>query len=253
MRLGADPEVFLQDLDGKLISALGRIGGSKFEPKQLDNYPKGYTVQEDNVAIEFGIPPAKTASGFANSIRRVMQGGLSIVDPQQLRFSNLSAAVFPKEELQHPLAFQFGCEPDFDVWAMKENDKPEPPVPEFRCAGGHVHMETQEDPIKMGRACDLFMAIPSMLMDKHGGERRQFYGKPGAIRFKPYGLEYRVLSNFWVFEKKYIDWVWRTAHQAEQFVKAGHEVPDAVPDIILSNKASLASHMVKEYNLDVCL
>lgn len=253
MRLGADPEVFLRDQSDNLVSALGRVGGCKFEPKQLEHFPKGYTVQEDNVAIEFGIPPAKTCAGFVNSIHRVMRGGLSIVEPQGLSFTHLSAAVFPKKELKHPLAHQFGCEPDFDVWAMKENDKPKPPVPEFRCAGGHVHMETKEDPVQMGRACDLFMAIPSLIMDKAGGDRRKFYGKPGAIRFKPYGLEYRVLSNFWVFKKKYIEWVWNTAHRAEEFVKTGNEIPAAVPDIILSNNQQLAHYMVKEYDLDVCL
>jgi hypothetical protein len=29
-------------------------------------------------------------------------------------------------------------------------------------------------------------------------ERRKLYGKPGAFRPKPYGCEYRVLSNAWV-------------------------------------------------------
>lgn len=47
---------------------------------------------------------------------------------------------------------------------------------------------------------DRFIAIPSILFVYNHKEerlRREIYGKAGTYRLKPYGLEYRVLSNAW--------------------------------------------------------
>lgn len=250
MRLGADPEVFLYDnVKARFVSAIGKIGGSKLEPLQIPSLPKGFTLQEDNVALEFGIPPASSQAMFVKNIQAVMNSGLSKVDG--LDFSNLSAAFFPKEELDHPLAWRFGCEPDFNAWTGKENEKPEAPDPTFRTAGGHVHLETQLNPDKMGQALDLFLGVPSLFADREGQERRNLYGNAGAIRYKPYGLEYRVLSNFWIFNPKLIRWVWQQAHLAEKFVLSGEDVPTGVEYCINNSELNLAAYFVKEYSLNV--
>jgi hypothetical protein len=50
---------------------------------------------------------------------------------------------------------------------------------------------------------DLFVGIPSVLID-HGTDsykRRKYFGRAGSHRDKPYGLEYRVLSPFWLRNK----------------------------------------------------
>ena len=249
MRLGADPEVFLIK-DNNFVSAIEKIGGTKHHPLQIESMPKGFTLQEDNVALEFGIPPAKSATMFVKYIQSVMKQGLSKVPEHS--FSKMSCVKFPAKELEHPLAHQFGCEPDYNAWTGEVNPRPFSPDPAIRSAGGHVHLETDADACKMGQALDLFLGIPSILMDIEGNQRRALYGKAGAIRFKPYGLEYRVLSNFWIFKPKLIKWVWQEAHRAEQFVKEGHKVPNGVPYIINESSETLANYMVKEYNLNVC-
>jgi hypothetical protein len=38
--------------------------------------------------------------------------------------------------------------------------------------------------------------------------RRELYGKAGAFRPKPYGVEYRVLSNRWLNSEALIRWVY---------------------------------------------
>jgi len=251
MRLGADPEVFLLDCQTTLpISVIGKIGGNKQFPLQIEGKKVGFTLQEDNVALEFGIPPAKTCSTFIKNIREVMAAGEEKLG-NGVVFSNLSCLKFPEKELEHPLANRFGCEPDYNAWTGKVNEKLDE-VTNIRTAGGHVHLETELDPNLMGRALDLYLGIPSLIMDKKGEPRRAKYGKAGAIRYKPYGLEYRVLSNFWIFQSKYIKWVWGQCHLAAEAVEKGIETPNAVELIINNNDILLAKYMIKEYNLNVC-
>lgn len=252
MKLGADPEVFLVNgKTGEFISAIGLIGGSKWAPLQIEGMKQGFTLQEDNVALEFGIPPATSSTMFVKHIMAVMEKGLEKVN-KDIDFSKLSCVRFPKKELAHPAARVFGCEPDYNAWTGKENEKPEPPDPSLRSAGGHVHIETKLDPNLVGRVCDLFLGIPSMLLDQNGNERRQLYGKAGSIRYKPYGLEYRSLSNFWIFKEKYIRWVWNQCRLGLKFAEAGEEVPDGVEIAINQNDLQMAKYFVKEFKLNVC-
>jgi hypothetical protein len=44
---------------------------------------------------------------------------------------------------------------------------------------------------------DLRLAVPSLIWDKDK-KRRLLYGKAGCFRPKPYGMEYRTLSNAWL-------------------------------------------------------
>ena len=251
MRLGCDPEVFLVDaLHSTFVSVIGKVGGNKQNPLQLTGYPKGFTIQEDNVALEFCVPPSKSCAAFLKNIQMVQSAAKAKLE-NKYTFSTLSCVAFPKEQLAHPLANMFGCEPDYNAWTGDKNEKGETPK-DLRSAGGHIHLETNLDPNKMGQALDLFLGIPSLLMDKKGEARRKYYGKAGAIRYKPYGLEYRVLSNFWIFAPKYIKWVWNQAHRAETFVKENNKVGEGVELIINAGDMEMANYLVKEYDLHVC-
>src|SRR3546814_15106496 len=48
---------------------------------------------------------------------------------------------------------------------------------------------------------DWYLGLWSLGKDKDK-VRRSLYGKAGACRIKPYGVEYHVLSNFWIKNKK---------------------------------------------------
>jgi len=56
------------------------------------------------------------------------------------------------------------------------------------------------NPLDTVKILDLFVAIPAVLMEQGDDPklRRKLYGRSGAFRYTPYGLEYRVLSNFWM-------------------------------------------------------
>lgn len=248
-RCGADPEIFLKDPAGKHISAIGYIMADKWNPLQIPDMPKGFTLQEDNVSLEYGIPPAASAEEFIYHIKAVMEKSKEWVPG--LQFSNLSCVVFPEDQMEHPLAHIFGCEPDYCAWTGKDNPKPQPPHPFMRSAGGHVHIETKEDPWQVVKAVDLYLGVPSVLMDK-GEERKQLYGKAGACRIKPYGPEYRTLSNFWIFEDRLVQWVWDNVGRALENVTYDFDsIGDEVQHCINSNDKALARMLVDKYQLEV--
>ena len=257
MRLGSDPEVFLQNKEGKLISSIGYINADKWHPMQIPDMPAGFTLQEDNVTLEYGIPPAASADEFVQHIKAVMDKSLEYVP--ELSFSKLSCAIFTKDQMEHPLSRVFGCEPDFDAWDNKVNHPPVPPHPFMRSAGGHIHVETKLNPKIVVKAMDFLLGVPSTLMDK-GEDRKKMYGKRGAYRPKPYGVEYRVLSNFWIFDESLIRWVWDTTEEAltlaQSVEESGEDVfaslADEIKQCINNNDKALASKLVKQYGLSVC-
>ncbi len=75
---------------------------------------------------------------------------------------------------------------------------------------------------------DYFLGIPSLLLDKDE-ERRHLYGKAGAFRPKPYGVEYRVLSNFWLKSPELMRWVYNTTHLAISELMKGNELARHYP------------------------
>lgn len=248
MRLGTDPEVFLQDKQGNPVSSIGYINADKWNPHQIPDMPSGYTLQEDNVSLEYGIPPASTAQEFIGSINAVMERSLAYLP--ELSFSKLSCIVFPEDQMKHPMAHIFGCEPDYDAWSLKSNRKPQPPHPFMRSAGGHVHVETKLDPVRVIRLLDLYLGVPSVLMD-NGEDRKKLYGKAGAHRVKSYGVEYRTLSNFWIFNDRLIQWVWDNVERALASDVNVDELQDLILEAINNNNKEVAEQLVFAYNLEV--
>lgn len=256
--LGADPELFLVDAAGAYVAACGLIGGTKKEPRPLE-LGDGFAVQEDNVAVEYNIPPASCGEQFVSNIGRAMSFLSDMVATKGLAFANTSAVLFPDSQLVHPASREFGCDPDYNAWrGGRVNPKPKATDDHLRTCGGHVHVgydfETSDDILKFIKYADLYLGVPSVLMDD-GDLRKELYGKPGAFRYKPFGCEYRVLSNFWTLKPEYTRWVWdatdraMAAWQEEQFdIDAlGHEIRSTINN----NDKIAAENLVKAYNLHI--
>src|SRR5215469_4337892 len=155
MRLGSDPEFFLVNPAGKLISAIGYINADKWNPYQIPELPDGYTLQEDNVALELGIPPADSGAQLYQFLSTCLDAARQRVNG--LSFSGLSAAVFESDQMSDPRANIFGCEPDYNAWGpegvdeegnpLNVNPSPVPSHPFLRSCGGHIHVETSLSPV----------------------------------------------------------------------------------------------------------
>jgi hypothetical protein len=242
--IGADPEVFV-GREGKVRSIIGLIGGTKENPQPLP-IGDGFGVQEDNVAMEFNIPVSHTKATFVSNI--------SLADMHGLQFVKDSAVSFPAEELTHPMALVFGCDPDFNAWTKSRNPRPYSPDRNLRSCGGHVHIGVDapdETKLKIIRACDLHLGVSSVLLDT-GDLRKQLYGKAGAFRLKSYGVEYRTLSNFWIFDEKLTGWVYDNTKAALDAVQNGlpfEEDGDLIQQAINDNDKGLAEMLVARYNV----
>lgn len=265
---GCDPEIFVKD-NTRLLSVVGRVGGTKEEPLQLSGLPKGFAVQEDNVAVEFCIPPARSVDEFVGSVTTALSAiGGNFIAPQGLEFAfGVSSALFDEDQLQSEAARTFGCDPDFNIYTGDEN--PRPDVGDalgadgirLRTAGGHVHFgwdnPEHEQRVAVIRAADVVLGTASVFLDADA-RRSLLYGKAGAHRPKAYGVEYRTLSNFWIQNEKLIRFVAEEAQRVVQFANEHHEqllgddtLLSMVERAINTRSEKLANAVRRNFGLDV--
>lgn len=256
--LGCDPEVFMADVNNQLKASCGLIGGSKDHPQPIPALGQGFAVMEDNVAVEFNTPPASNAREFVDYVQRALKViGDGVNAGLGYHIVNISAASFPDSELKEPAAKEFGCDPDFNAWTGRKNPKPKAADANLRSCGGHIHIgfdKTQLDGLQLIKNMDMFAGVPSVLMDMEGDKRRPLYGKRGAYREKPYGFEYRTLSNFWIFHPKLCDWAYNQTMRAVEATATKFPVDDykdAIEQAIDGNDRAIAAWLCKEANIDV--
>ena len=206
--VGTDPEFFLKDKGtGSWVSAIGIINGTKDNPERM---PNGSYLQYDNVALEFATQPSEDVESFIKDIRNSL---LDVYDkiPESLDIEAEPSAQFDLDQLMNEEAMRFGCDPDYNAWTLTQNEPPNPDNMMLRSCGGHLHIghvkgdgcEFLHDTfgkINTIKLMDVFHGIVSVVLDngKASNNRRELYGKAGCYRPTDYGVEYRVMSNFWL-------------------------------------------------------
>lgn len=247
--IGADPELFCVS-NGKVVPSIGLLPGTKEQPHRTEH---GW-VQPDNVLAEYNIPPAGSRDEFLRSIRNVERDLSAFVGTVVL-----SSYRFSDEELRAagPGAFVFGCDPDYSAWmGGAPNPRPNPRrVGGLRTAGGHIHVGcdvAKERPLEVVRAMDVLLGLPSVLLDDDT-DRRSVYGKAGAFRAKPYGVEYRTLSNFWLKTDESVLWAYDRTMQALAELEAcsafAEQFGEQIQAAINTSNADLAKELLHNYDL----
>lgn len=247
--LGSDPELMLKR-SGQLVSAIPIIKGTKLEPISL----RDGMAQHDNVNAEFGIKPAENENEWVDRHLSVLSQ-LDTMIGNDVKLFVAASANFPESELDCEEAKQFACDPDFNAYTCEMNfiddDAGEKTL---RSCGGHIHVgldELTEDidlQINAVKAMDIFLGIPSLLLDKDptSHRRRELYGKAGAHRPKPYGIEYRSLGNFWISHPSLTRLMWRLTRDALEALGNKHlagineKAVRTTIDKALTNKAERA-------------
>lgn len=235
--IGADPELWIVDnKTGKPISAEGLFEGTKANPYKVEHG----AIQVDGMAAEFNINPANNAYEFTRNILSVLcalRDEIARRNPDlDFSFSFASVAHFGAKyiQAQPEHAKELGCTPDFNAYEGGEaNPTPDADMP-FRTASGHIHVGWGEDFDVLNRehieACcmfskqmDCFVAGPMLSLEGADGKiRRELYGKAGAFRPKPYGVEYRTTSNVWLSDVGLISKVFYQTKEAFQTLVDGY-------------------------------
>lgn len=215
--VGADPELFLRNKKGEFVSAHDILPGTKMEPFDIHKEGANGAIQVDGAAAEFNIDPAKSSLSFINNIDQVMTNlrtktkDLELVLNPYVAFEPTYFKSLPDN------VKELGCNPDWNAYTGDINPAPEGDKTTIRTASGHIHIGWTknvnpqdpnhfEDCITIIKQMDYYLGLYSLLWDPDN-TRRQLYGKAGAFRPKPYGVEYRVMSNVWLRSQSVQAWI----------------------------------------------
>lgn len=219
--IGTDFEMFVKNGQGKFVSAIPFIEGTKDEPQHVSE--KGHMIQHDGVLAEFNTPPVSIADReeMWNNIQFVLEEGAKRL-PDNLKLECCTNGNYEESELEHPEAKIAGCSASFCAW--KGGDLA--PKADFgqtndRCAGFHLHFSQPGLDVQSGmrliRLLDVYVGLPLLFIDDDK-KRRLLYGRAGDFRFKDYGncsgVEYRVVSNVVIKNKEVFDYVWNGIKRA---------------------------------------
>ena len=261
--IGCDPELFLKK-NGTLISAHGVIKGTKKHP-----FPVNLgAVQVDGMAVEFNTRPASNVNEFTHTISEVLRQLRGML-PNDIETIPDIIVEFDLTYLENqpPEAKRLGCSPDFDAYKGCQNPLPKE-HPSMRTASGHLHIGWTEgqEPLdddhfasccSLIRQLDYYLGVPSIIVD-NSHKRREMYGKAGSFRPKSYGVEYRVLSSFWVNSVKYQRNIYNYTVKAFNSLLDGFDAHKEFGStrlnaerIINENDVTNAICVIKELNLDI--
>lgn len=215
--IGSDLEMFITDHNDNLQSAIGVFGGTKKEPKYIGEL---CYIQEDNILVEANIPPVTTFEDFYKYIKYIKSYINQNHPEYKLKYS--SSEIAPLNLLLNEKAREFGCEPVLIVDYNKDGDIT--PDNEFdegielkrqsnkRTGGYHIHIgyenPTQEISREIVKLFEKNVTLQLLKEDIDDHDRREFYGKCGEYRIKPYGLECRSVGSYFLKDETTIRKVW---------------------------------------------
>ncbi len=204
--LGADPEIFVEN-EGNVFPAFEFLP-SKYEPAKTE---EGQNAYWDGFQAEFNI---KASSSIAECLRSIRFGLKKVLKSAQKR--NPDAKLSTKTVVDIPLELlrdlpthltAFGCMPSYNVYDIAGKGAEGHTVP-HRFAGGHIHFgigeQSPNDVKRIVKALDAILGVAcvSLFENLDNPVRRQYYGLAGEYRLPPHGLEYRSLSDAWLFSPK---------------------------------------------------
>lgn len=262
--IGADPEIFVTSDGKKLLPAFDFLPSKKDAPCIKNNH-----VYWDGFQAEFDIIGSGGAPTCLDVLVSYIRSGLKqTFEHARKKYPEASLLNITTVDIDpvvladaKDIHVQFGCMPSFNAYGMKGMDLHGREVP-FRPAGGHMHFgvgqTTEADALPMVKALDAILGVCSVSM--FGGiddpRRRALYGLAGEYRLPKHGLEYRVLSNAWLFHPLLAYMTFDLGRKALMFGKHGllednWKCTEAETIRIINENDVKAARKVMEDNKDI--
>jgi len=226
-KIGSDPEIFVEDENGQILPAFAFLG-SKEKPTLAKEFGvrKQNAIYWDGFQAEFDTD-ANTCMGWhSDSLHYGLKGLYQAMIKHNPKAKLSAKTVFdiPIELLQKSARehVAFGCHPSKNAYGMKGLEAPGEEVL-YRSAGGHIHFGTSVNDEKViqriVKALDAIVGVScvSLFANYDDPRRRQMYGLAGEYRTPPHGIEYRVLSNAWLFHPLIANIIFDFARSAGTF------------------------------------
>jgi len=200
--LGSDPELFFTR-DGKVVPS------SEVVPKESE------FVTRDGFQLELHPKPENCRQSAAYQIAKCIGIANRYAKASECEL-NFGLGHVIHDELWKGtpnVDKRFGCSPTES--AQEKNPKRVTGLRErFRAGAGHIHFALgyssnkvqPENYDRLIQVMDIVLGNTCVLIDRDplNVTRRKNYGRAGEYRVKPYGIEYRVPSNFWL--RHYVLW-----------------------------------------------
>lgn len=204
--LGCDPEFFFEQ-DGQVIGAEKVIGEKLPASQYAGSANNGFVM--DGVQIELNPPAGHCREGLAGNIAAAFRAlKLHLATRPEIKATFTTCINLTKKELDSlsDAAKALGCAPSLNRADSKAAVTVNGATSLKRSAGGHIHLglssRLQRDGVRerLVDLLDILVGNTCVLLDRdpHAADRRKTYGRAGEYRLPKHGLEYRVLSNFWL-------------------------------------------------------
>lgn len=269
--IGTDPEFFILK-NGKPVCAIPYMGGaSKTTPFPITHNEvimDGFSFMHDRASVEFNVPPTMDLGKFKHNLSFAQQSIMEMINSKygngEITISKDASIHFDWNELMDPKAMEIGCSPSWNAWTNQENEIPDVSNSNLQCCGMHFHIEADfsgtgdEYQLMLAavRSMDLHMALPSIILDTDL-YRRELYGKAGEFRnhLDQSRFEYRVLSNFLLFNETYLDFMWNQLFKSIDYVNEYDtitgELGEQIQQAINTSDAGLAHKILQEQGIEI--
>lgn len=248
LTIGCDPELFAFDQSAKsFVSCHPYLTGTKKEPTKV---ALG-AIQLDGTSAEINIKPASTRVEFIRHISSVLHDTQKLL-PSSFALTAVPSVTYPQKYYDELPSFtkESGCDPDYNAYTGDRNSHLIPDNTAF--GGGHIHIGweayTKQAPAlqelqarEMIKQMDAVVGLASLQWDKFQ-ERRFAHGAAGNYRRKPYGVEYRSLSNAWLANIGLMEKVYDLTHLAASKYLEGKIVQNEFTSIEFDKIITFSDH-----------